>query len=422
MTDLLELSARIIDSGVVEHGFNPTSGKLYEIADRIAMVPSFSHAVAFRTEAGLAVFDASSVWTGETVVNELRSWSAEPVDTIFYTHGHFDHVGGAGSFVADAFKRGYRRPRFVAQEKVRERFARYRSTNGWNLRVNSRQFSEVGWFTFSGSERFLPDDVPDPEVNFQERLRLDVGGEVIELHHARGETDDHLWAWIPSVQAVCCGDLLIPRFPNAGNPQKVQRYPGEWAAALREIVSYGPQLLLPAHGLPISGKGRIARLLDDVAGALEYLVSAVVEMMNSGSTLDEIVHSVKLPEASLAKPYLYPLYDEPEFVVHNIWRLYGGWWDGNPARLKPPPDSQLASEVAALAGGAGVLARQALATADLRLACQLAEWAVQADPKCSEAHAARAKVYGDRRKTETSLMTRAIFAEAAEQSTHLARE
>jgi len=25
-------------------------------------------------------------------------------------------------------------------------------------------------------------------------------------------------------------------------------------------------------------------------------------------------------------------YDDPEFVVHNIWRLYGGWYDGNPAR------------------------------------------------------------------------------------------
>lgn len=422
MTDLLELSARIIDSGVVEGGFNPTSGKLYEIADRVAMVPSFSHAVVFRTEVGLAVFDASSVWTGDTVVNEVRTWSTEPVDTIFYTHGHFDHVGGAGSFVADASNRGYRRPRFVAQEKLRDRFARYRLTNGWNLRVNARQFSAVGWFTFTGSERFLPDDVPDPELTFEDRMRMDLGGQVIELHHARGETDDHLWAWLPSEQAICCGDLLIPRFPNAGNPQKVQRYPGEWAAALREIVSYEPELLLPAHGLPIAGKERIARVLDEVAGALEYLVSAVVEMMNSGSSLDEIVHSVKLPEATLTKPYLYPLYDEPEFVVHNIWRLYGGWWDGNPARLKPPPDSQLASEVASLAGGAAALARRALTTTDLRLACQLAEWAVQADPACSEAHAARAKLYGDRRENEVSLMTRAIFSEAAEQSRLWAQE
>ncbi len=105
-----------------------------------------------------------------------------------------------------------------------------------------------------------------------------------------------------------------------------------------------PELLLPAHGLPIAGQARIARVLDGVAGALEDLVHAVLDMMNAGSTLDEIIHSVTVPEQTLARPYLRPNYDEPEFVVRNIWRLYGGWWDGNPAWLKPPPDALLAAE------------------------------------------------------------------------------
>ena len=50
--------------------------------------------------------------------------------------------------------------------------------------------------------------------------------------------------------------------------------------------------------------------------------------------------------------------------MRNVWRLYGGWYDGNPARLKPPPAAALAAEVAALAGGAGRLADRALALAD----------------------------------------------------------
>ena len=49
------------------------------------------------------------------------------------------------------------------------------------------------------------------------------------------------------------GDFVIWNFPNAGNPQKVQRYPSEWAAALREMIAAGPELLVPAHGLPIAG-------------------------------------------------------------------------------------------------------------------------------------------------------------------------
>src|SRR6202044_4030363 len=71
------------------------------------------------------------------------------------------------------------------------------------------------------------------------------------------------------------------------------------------------------------------------------------------------------PPAGLeSRPYLRPVYDEPEFVVRNVWRLYGGWWDGNPASLKPAPESALAAELAALAGGAAALADRALALAD----------------------------------------------------------
>ena len=75
--------------------------------------------------------------------------------------------------------------------------------------------------------------------------------------------------------------------------------------------------------------------------------------MNAGARLDDIVHAVQAPAHLLDRPYLKPVYDEPEFVVRNLWRLYGGWYDGNPANLKPRPDAVLAAEVAALAGGAG---------------------------------------------------------------------
>ena len=62
-------------------------------------------------------------------------------------------------------------------------------------------------------------------------------------------------------------------------------------------------------------------------------------MMNEGAPLDDIIHTVRAPRRLLERPYLRPVYDEPEFIVRNVWRLYGGWYDGNPARLKPPRDA-----------------------------------------------------------------------------------
>jgi hypothetical protein len=40
-----------------------------------------------------------------------------------------------------------------------------------------------------------------------------------------------------------------------------------------------------------------------------------------------------------------PAYDEPAFVVRSIWRLYGGWWDGDSAHLKPAPAGALAEPI-----------------------------------------------------------------------------
>lgn len=424
MADLLELSARIIDSGVAGQAVNRITQELSEVADGVAVVESFSHCVAVRTGAGLVVFDTSGAATGAEVVAALRGWSAEPVHTIVYTHGHVDHVGGSPAFMADARSGGKERPRVLAHRAVPARFRRYRRTDGWNRLINIRQFGWLRDSRFSigagiNTGHFLSPDVADPDVTYDERLDLEVGGEVFELRHGRGETDDHTWAWLPGRGAICSGDFLIWNFPNAGNPQKVQRYPEEWAAALRAMAALEPDLLLPAHGLPIGGAARIARVLDEVASALEALVEQVVSLMNAGATLDDVVHQVTVPADTLALPYLRPLYDEPEFVVHNVWRLLGGWWDGDPAHLHPPRQAAVAAEVAALAGGAQVLAERAEALmhqGDLRLAGQLAEWAADAVPDDPGVHRVRAAVYRQRRQAATSLMAKGIYTAAMRQS------
>jgi alkyl sulfatase BDS1-like metallo-beta-lactamase superfamily hydrolase len=152
---------------------------------------------------------------------------------------------------------------------------------------------------------------------------------------------------------------------------------------------------------------------------LEGLHDDTVRMMNEGARLDEIIHAVHAPASLLAKPYLRPIYDEPEFVVRNVWRLYGGWHDGNPAHLKPAPDAAVAAEVAALAGGPDRLttrARELLAGGDLRLAAHFAEWAVAAAPDDPEAQRARAEVFEARVAAEASTMSKGIFGAAARES------
>ena len=117
----------------------------------------------------------------------------------------------------------------------------------------------------------------------------------------------------------------------------MQRYAIEWAEALREMAELDAEILLPGHGLPILGADRIRLALTESATLLEHLHHETIRMMNEGATLDEIVNTVRAPDGLLERPYLGPIYDEPEFVVRNVWRLFGGWYDGDPSHLKPAP-------------------------------------------------------------------------------------
>jgi alkyl sulfatase BDS1-like metallo-beta-lactamase superfamily hydrolase len=149
------------------------------------------------------------------------------------------------------------------------------------------------------------------------------------------------------------------------------------------------------------------------------LVEQTLALMNEGARLDDIVHTVTAPAHLLERPYLRAIYDEPEFIVRNIWRLYGGWYDGDPSHLKPAPAAVLARELADLSGGASRLAeraREVAAAGDLRLAGHLAELAAQAAPDDKGVHAVRAEVFGARAKEEASTMSKGIFSWAEHES------
>lgn len=379
-----------------------------EVADGTAMWPGRSNVVAVATGDGLLLVDSGERKTASLFLRHLREWSGAPVTTVVLTHGHPDHVGGLFGLDSEAELAGRPAPHVVAHEDVPRRFHKYERSYQYNAIVNQRQFQDptITW----------PHEYRYPDETYCQHRELSVGGVTVELHHGRGETDDATWAYLPERKVLCCGDFFMWVAPNAGNPQKSQRYVGEWAVALRAMAEVGAEVLLPGHGYPIFGAERARTALSDTAAYLESLESQALALMNQGASLEDLLHTVKAPDDLLTRPYLRPVFDDSEFLVRNIWRYYGGWYDGNPARLKPARDAALAAEVCRLAGGARVVIERALEleeAGDSRLATHLAHMAVlagAADPAVAEAGAG---ILERRGSGEQSSMARAIFAEAA---------
>jgi alkyl sulfatase BDS1-like metallo-beta-lactamase superfamily hydrolase len=408
--DVLTLAERFWRGEVKGADLVRATGVTEEIAAGVLFTHAFANVTAIRSGAGLVLVDTGNFRTRDKTFATVRAWDGAPLVAAVYTHGHLDHACGLRPFLAEAEAQGRPRPRIVGHRAVAARFDRYRATAPYNALINARQFSiPATW----------PTDYDYPDTTYDSTYRLVVGDVTLELTHARGETDDHTWLWWPARRMLFTGDLFFWVAPNAGNPQKVQRYAADWAAALRAMTSRDAETLVPGHGAPIFGADRVRAALSDTAEWLEVLVRETLARMNAGATLETILAEVRPPARLADRPYLQPVYDEPEFVVRNVWRLYGGWWDGVASHLKPAEEAAVGREVATLAGGVDrvvVRARALAAAGDLALAGHLVDWAVAAAPLDRDAHLARADIYEARAAGSSALMTRGIFTAAARDS------
>ncbi|MGH7986354.1 MAG: alkyl sulfatase dimerization domain-containing protein [Candidatus Binataceae bacterium] len=394
---------------VTSHPLAPT-GACEEVAAGVMFYRWFANFTAVKTGEGLVLIDTGAHFNQVRTLALIRHFSPERINTAIYTHAHVDHACGTPAVVEEAHHNHLARPRVVGHRATAARFDRYKRTAGYNAIVNARQFSAPPQW---------PTEFVYPDTYFDDRLTVTAGNFKFECHHGRGETDDACWVYIPLGKVLCTGDFIIWAAPNAGNPQKAQRYAREWAEALRTMAKIGAEVLLPGHGVPVFGAMRVRQILNDTAEYLHSLSEQTLAMMNAGATLDDLVNTVKPPANLAEKPYLQPVYDEPEFIVRNLWRLEGGWYDGTPSHLRPAPQAAQAREIADLAGGANNLVARAmlkLEAGEARLACHLIDWAALAAPDDKAISAARMKVYAACALAASSTMAHGIFRAAALES------
>jgi uncharacterized sulfatase len=276
-----------------------------------------------------------------------------------YSHGHLGYNNGVRTWLRSASERGEPAPRVIAHENLVRRWRRYAETEGLQ-----RYFVELQFRVPRGGVD-PPLKMHMPSETFREALTLVAGDRSVQLLWAPSETDDAIVLWMPEERLLYGGAAITPSIPNVGTPLRSLRDPVRWADTLDRLAALDPEIVVMEFGPPIEGRERIQRILRSTSAALRWVRREVVDRMNRGMGIDEIVHDLEYPPELFDQPWMNPLYGCSEYIVRDVFRAETGWWDRNPTNLHPAhPDAAGTAVLSAIADRGAVLVRaRALAAA-----------------------------------------------------------
>ncbi|MFX1464090.1 MAG: alkyl sulfatase dimerization domain-containing protein [Promethearchaeota archaeon] len=314
---------------------------------------------------------------------------------IIYTHGHMDHVGGASVFLDHD-------PEIIASKYLPDRFDNYKMLAQHRAHINAIQFN-------------LPENLDSityiyPTKTFFGDLTIKLGDKTFELHTTRAETDDAVWIYVPEIDAAFIGDLMIGRrFPNIGNPWKPTRFALDWAKTLEIIRELEPKYIFCNGGGVRFKEKEVIEALDANIEVIRSLHDQVVDFINQGMHITEMIHAVKIPKHLEKNPYLTQIYSRVEFFVYNVYRWYHGYFDDNPAHLLPRPEKEVINEIYNLIGNPQKImnrAKELFSEQQTQLALQILDILIQTEPENIEARKLRIDLMRDLLAPDTCLMSR----------------
>ena len=331
------------DQGLSQEHKKEFKKDLIEVTEDIYVGVGYglANSIMIETENSLVIVDTlGSVERAEELYQDFREISEKPIAAIVYTHNHLDHLGGATVFYNENETEIY------AQENIIYNLDNIATTiRPIIFQRSARQFGiplpeeeivhqGIGGFLEINDQETL--GLVRPTILFDDSLTIEIDNLKIVLAHVPGETDDHLYVWIPEKQAVMVGDNFYRSFANLYAIRGTKfRNPMEWVDSLDRIRLLNAEHLVPSHSRPISGKENVEKALTDYRDGIQFVHDQTIRYINKGLTPDEIVQKVKLPKHLAESPYLQPFYGSISSYVRSTFSGYIGWFSGNISDLHP---------------------------------------------------------------------------------------
>ncbi len=292
-----------------------------EIAPGIFQATGVGNAHLITTSNGHVLFDTGLSTQVAKQMEVLKPHlGGQKVSHIVVSHSHADHAGGTKAWHENGIE-------IVAHEEFSEE-QRY-----------LEELQDYQWFRNRTLFPFMPESPPrlgliayggiSPTITVANGtpLILDQGGRNMEILALPGaEGADNLVLWLPKERILFSGDFFGPIFPQFPNiftmrGEKIRK-PVEYIRSLETIMALDPLMIVPSHRNPITDKAAIDDGLGRIHGATKHVHDAVVEGMNSGKTVEDLMSEIALPEGH----ELTQEHGKVSWAVKSIWEYYMTWF------------------------------------------------------------------------------------------------
>ena len=381
-----------INDGLSEEHRNEFRRDIVEVTDGVYSGIGFglANSIMIETSDGLVIVDTlGSEERATEMLEEFRKISSKPIKAIIYTHNHLDHIGGTTIFAQEG------EPEIYAHENILYNIDNISTTiRPIIFERSARQFGiplPEDKIIHQGIGGFLEINAGStigllrPTITFEDKLDLKIDDLEIELAHVPGETDDHLYVWLPEQKAVMVGDNFYRTFANLYAIRGTKfRNPMEWVHSIDKIRELDAEYLIPSHSRPIEGKENIAKALLDYRDGIQFVHDQTIRHINKGLLPDEIVKKVKLPPHLASSPYLQEFYGSISSYVRSVFSGYIGWFSGNITELHPLDNTIKAQKIRELAERSISLndaAERALKNGEFQWAMELADILLALNPE-----------------------------------------
>jgi len=201
------------------------------------------------------------------LIADLKAVTDKPLRYVIDSHYHYDHSHGNQVFMKDAQVIGHDNTRTRMMGNVLEQFTYLNSVKQIPDRVaalrqriaqesdppQKKALEQQVANSLAYLEQVKETKVTPPAVTFDKSMTIVRNGrEMRLLYLGRGHTDTDVVVYLPKERIVCTGDLMESVVSYMGDS-----FPEDWIATLDRLRALDFDTVMPGHGVPFRGKGKI---------------------------------------------------------------------------------------------------------------------------------------------------------------------